>query len=116
MAGAVLVLMNSSMSTLKVTLTESGVYGFRKGVGTAFTNANTAVVSGGKAPYTFSWEPIGGTPTTGANSPTAATTRFNTYFSIAPDTHSDMWQCTVTDANSTVVVSDPFSVTLEVLI
>ena len=99
-----------------LSVTASGVSGNGTGTSsqTVTTTETTAIVSGGFAPYTYSWALFtndGGTPST-AISPSSASTRFQKA-SVAPDaTWTDIWQVTVTDAvggTATAAISAQFS-------
>lgn len=99
-----------------LSVTASGVSGNGTGTSsqTVTTTETTAIVSGGFAPYTYSWTLFtndGGTPST-AISPTSASTRFQKA-NVAPDaTWADIWQVTVTDAvggTATAAISAQFS-------
>jgi hypothetical protein len=69
-----------------------------------YTNYVTLSVSGGTAPYTYSWSYVSGDTAIQCQSPIANSTRW--YANLYPDTMADgVWKCTVTDSatNSTDV-------------
>ena len=67
----------------------------------------TAVPSGGKAPYTYSWalEGSAGTPALTADTPSLATTTFNAT-GVSLDNSVETWRCTITDDDGLTATVD----------
>lgn len=79
--------------SLSVSISPTSAYGL--GTGTPSTNNVTAAVSGGTAPYTYSWTRVSGDVFTTSN-PTAATTHWSIAVGIN-DIKTAVYKCTVTD-------------------
>lgn len=71
-------------------------------------------VSGGVAPYSYSWQRTSGHTSTGANMPTSASTDWYVPLVLGPGTYSSTWVCVVTDAASSSAQTSSVSVTIEV--
>lgn len=101
---AVVTFGSSSTASFLVSTNPPNVYSSGAGGGTQTTSAMTAAISGGTAPYTYSWSIVSGDSIT-ITSPTAGSTTFSgsvpfggTLFAVV--------RVTVTDANGATSQAD----------
>lgn len=101
----------ASVQTLSVEIVPAYVVGTRFGSGTCSTEVATAQVTGGAAPYTYSW-----TKVSGATFTIYAASAANTYFSInlgLNDEQTAVYRCTVTSADGQTDYADCYVAALE---
>ena len=104
-----------NLSALTAGLSTSSLSASQTGDGSLTTGSVTANPSGGLAPYTYSWTYVSGDGTIAVSSATAQTVTFSRT-GTAGNTYSAVWQCVVSDSNSssvnagTVSISFTFSV------
>lgn len=72
-------------------------------------------VSGGVAPYSYSWQRTGGHTSTGANTPTSNSNTWYVPLLLGAGTYSSTWVCVVTDAVSGSAQTSSVSVAIEVV-
>ncbi|MET0401608.1 MAG: hypothetical protein ABW123_04355 [Cystobacter sp.] len=72
-------------------------------------------VSGGTAPYSYSWQRLSGDPSAYAISPNSASTQFNNYIPVGDQNpYTSIWRCVVTDSAGAVTTTPNLFVSLEV--
>lgn len=85
------------------------------GMATAISNNVTAILTGGVAPYSYSWEYVSGDSEPILNVLSNGTACWYWSYSIE-GVKSALWKCVVTDAIGSIAESPSFTVNLEILI
>lgn len=84
---------------------DSDATGLRIGAGLLTSNSVTITVTGGTAPYTYSWARVSGDVGPAISSTSAATVTWSETNSPVL-THTAVWRCTVTDSGNLSSTAD----------
>lgn len=110
-AGSVSITLIYNTASPSVSVTPTAPYGERADTGIATTETVTASVTGGTAPYSYSWTKSSGDAGIYPNTPTASTTTFSRYGSPY-NLYNAYWYLIVTDANGASASSSTINVQL----
>lgn len=99
------------INSLLTASTQATRSGNRAGPGTCTSDVATATPVGGTAPYAYVWSFVSGDDII-INSPTAQSTTFSHDTIFPADDYFADFNCTVTDANGAIAVTNTCSVTL----
>lgn len=100
-----------NVSTLTAGLSASSVSASQTGDGTLATGSVVATPSGGTSPYTYAWTYVSGDSSIAVNDSGAQSVTFSRT-GTAGNCYSSVWQCVVTDADSSTANAGTVTITL----
>lgn len=96
-------------------VTADNVIGARLGLGTATGTGSNTTVTGGLAPYTYSWAFVSGDSGISIDSPFIQNPTWSFTFVFSPESTSATWRVTVTDSGGSAPATADITVDLNAI-